>query len=385
MDRKFKQLLGGLILLILTACQGQSLPPSTDMPGKVPSATLSVPIPSATLASPAITSRTPLVLFAAGSLIIPFAEVEKGFEARYPQIDLLAEYHGSIQVMRHVTDLHEPIDIVATADAALVPMLMYATQNPQSGQPYASWFIRFAGNRLALAYTEKSLYAAEINQSNWPEILSRPDVRYGLPDPRFDAAGYRALMAFALQENDLEQYGMFKTMFGDQFTFPVSVFRDEEYTLIRVPEILETRKDAHIMIRGASVFLIALMESGDVDYAFEYESVIRQHGLQMLSLPEAVNLGAENKADFYHEVQVKLDFKRFASIEPLFFGEPISYAITIPDSAEHPEEAALFIDYLLSPEGQAIMAANQHPLLTEFLADGYANMPATLQAVSTAE
>ncbi len=51
--------------------------------------------------------KTPLVVFAAGSLIIPFADLEKAFEARYPEIDVQAEYHGSIQVIRHVTELHE--------------------------------------------------------------------------------------------------------------------------------------------------------------------------------------------------------------------------------------------------------------------------------------
>ncbi len=142
--------------------------------------------------------RTPLVVFAAGSLIIPFGDLEKAFESQYPQIDVQAQYHGSIQVMRHVTDLHEPIDVVATADASLVPMLMYTTNDPDTGQPYADWYIRFASNRLALAYHSESLYASEITSDNWYEILSRPDVKVGLADPRFDAVGYRALMVYAL-------------------------------------------------------------------------------------------------------------------------------------------------------------------------------------------
>lgn len=281
----------------------------------------------------------------------------------YPAVP--PEYLGSIQVMRHVTDLHESIDLVATADAALVPMLMYTTNNPDTGAPYANWFIRFAGNRLALAYTPGSRYTSEINQENWPEILSRADVKFGLSDPRFDAAGYRALMAFAMRENASEEYGLFKEMFYDQFSFPVSIFRDDEHTLIRVPEILETKKESHILMRGASVFLIALMETGDIDYAFEYESVICQHGLEMLSLPPETNRSDETLAEFYGQVEVKLDFQRFAKIKPVFYGEPISYALTIPSSPTHPQEALLFIEFLLGPEGQAVMADNQHPLLLQ--------------------
>ncbi len=101
---------------------------------------------------PSKTVRTPLVVYAAGSLIIPFGDLEKAFESKYPDIDVQAQYHGSIQVIRQVTDLHIPIDVVATADASLVPMLMYATNDPDTGLPYANWYIRFASNRLALAY-----------------------------------------------------------------------------------------------------------------------------------------------------------------------------------------------------------------------------------------
>ena len=297
----------------------------------------------------------------------------------------MAEYHGSIQVMRHVTELHEPIDVVATADAALIPMLMYTTNNPQTGNPYSDWYIKFAGNKLALAYTNKSVYSDEINDQNWPEVLSRPDVKFGLADPRFDAAGYRALMAFALQENALKEYSLFKGMFKDQFTMPVSIFRDDDGTLIRVPEILETKNDLHILIRGASVFLIALMESGDLDYAFEYETVIRQHGLEMVSLPNEVSLGNNALLDFYNDVVVKLDFQRFSTVKPEFIAEPITYGITIPDSSSHPDEAALFIQFLLSEEGQAVMTANEHALFEEFTANGYEQVPATLQAFCEAE
>jgi molybdate/tungstate transport system substrate-binding protein len=325
--------------------------------------------------------KIPLVVFAAGSLIIPFADLEQAFEARYPGIDVQAEYHGSIQVMRHVTELHEEIDVVATADAALIPMLMYASTIPETGQPYTDWHIRFASNRLALAYTPESQYAAEINADNWPAVLSRQDVKLGLSDPRFDASGYRTLMAFSLMENALGRYDLFGPVFDGQFSFPVTIFRDDDLTTITVPEILETKQDSHIVLRGGSIMLIALLESGDLDYAFEYESVIRQHGLEMLSLPETVNMGREEYESAYEAVQVDLDFQRFASIKPQFRGERIGYGITIPVNATHPDEAALFIAFLLSPEGRAIMEADHHPLFEPFPADGYAEMPESLQSL----
>jgi len=364
-----------MVGMLATACQpGISISETSAAPTTKPVPTSSKQI-----------EKTPLVVFAAGSLIIPFTEIETAFEAKYPDIDILGEYHGSIQVMRHVTELHEPIDIVATADAALVPMLMYASTNPDTGQPYADWFIRFAGNRLTLAYTPDSLYAQELTSENWPDILNRTDVRYGLPDPRFDAAGYRAMMAFALHENSIQQYDLFKTMFKDQFSFPVTIFREDDHTLIRIPEILETKSDSHVLIRGASVFLIALMESGDLDYAFEYESVVKQHNLSMLELPAEVNMGSEELRDFYKNVEVRMDFQRFSTVDPHFIAEPIEYAITIPDSSPQPEAAELFIQFLLGDEGKAIMSKNYHPLLESFPANGFENMPPVLQSISYPE
>jgi molybdate/tungstate transport system substrate-binding protein len=325
--------------------------------------------------------KTPLVVFAAGSLIIPFGNVEGAFESKYPNIDVQTEYHGSIQVMRHVTELHEEIDVVATADASLIPMLMYASSVPETGEPYADWFIRFASNHLALAYSPESKYADEINVSNWTEVLARPDVKVGFADPRFDASGYRTLMAYALSEIMDARYDQFAPMFDGQFTFPITIFRGDEFTTITVPEILETKSDAHIVLRGASIQLIALLESGDLDYAFEYESVIQQHGLSMLQLPVEVNLGEPDYEEFYSQVQVDLDFQRFATVKPQFRGERIGYGITIPANAPHPEDAELFTAFLLSPEGRALMEADHHPMLDLFEADGFENLPASLQAL----
>jgi len=327
-------------------------------------------------------ARVPLVVFGAGSLIAPFDALETAFEAQYPQIDVRAEYHGSIQVIRHATELGVPIDVVATADAALIPMLMTGVNDPETGRPYADWYIRFASNHLALAYQRDSKYASELTADNWPEVLARPDVKVGIADPRFDAAGYRAFMAVALAQERARRYTYFPGLFKDQFTQPVTLFLDDQLATVTVPEVLETRSGSHIILRGASIQLIALLESGDLDYAFEYESVIRQHGLGMLRLPDEENLGSTEHEAGYSRVQVNLDFRRFATVKPKFRGERIGYGITIPANAPHGAEAVQFIAFLLGPEGRRIMAASNHPMFDAPLADGYNRMPATLQALS---
>ena len=329
-------------------------------------------------------AKVPLVVFAAGSLIIPFGDIEKAFEARYPNIDVQAQYHGSIQVIRQTTELHQQIDVVASADASLIPMLMYSQNDPDTGRPYADWYIRFASNHLAIAYGPNSKYAGEITADNWYSILARPDVKVGIADPRFDATGYRALMTYALAQDYYRKNTLFRDMFSGQFTFPLGIFKDNGLTTITVPEIVETKPGSHIVIRGASIQLIALLESGDLDYAFEYESVIRQHQLELLQLPDALNLGAAGLNQAYGTVQVDLDFQRFATVKPQFRGERIGYGITIPSNAPHPEEAALFIAFLLGPEGRAIMQKDYHPLFDPAIGDSYQNIPVSLQGLCIA-
>jgi molybdate/tungstate transport system substrate-binding protein len=324
-------------------------------------------------------AKTLLVVFAAGSLIQPFNELEKAFEARHPNIDVLSEFHGSIQVIRHATELHEPIDVVVTADHALIPMLMFATSNPDTGRPNADWYIRFATNRLGLAYSEKSRYTSEINTQNWYEILARPDVKVGIADPRFDPSGYRAMMVFQLAQDYFGQPDLFARMFDNAFKYPVLVSDAGPVQLIRIPEILESQSGSHVLIRGSSIQLIALLESGDLDYAFEYESVIRQHGLGLVAFPPELNLGEADQSEVYEHVSVRLDFQRFASVKPEFKGEQIGYGITIPAGAPHAKEAQQYIAFLLGPEGSKIMQENFHPLLEPLTATGYEALPELLK------
>ena len=88
----------------------------------------------------------------AGSLIIPFAELQKQFEALHPDIKVNGEGHGSIQVLRQVSDIHDEADVLISADSQLIPMLLYQTKDPQTGKPYGTLAHRFRrqpdGHRL---------------------------------------------------------------------------------------------------------------------------------------------------------------------------------------------------------------------------------------------
>ena len=322
-------------------------------------------------------SNRQMRVLCAGSLIVPFKEIEIAFEGKYPDVDVLIEGHGSIQVIRHVTELYEESDVVVVADHDLIPLLMYTTKIEGSDQSYADWYLKFATNSVGIAYTAQSKYADEISTENWYEIISRPDVRLGISDPRLDPCGYRALMICQLAEDFYGNDRVLEDVMGN-FYLPITVTETDNVHRIIIPEILKPDNE-RLVLRGSSVWLISLLESGDIDYAFEYESVAKQHQVKFLHLPEEINLSAEEYADFYGSVICQLAFQRFASVNPEFRGQPIIYGVTIPSNAPNPDLGVEFIRFLLGPEGQAIMTSNDHPTISPAIADDPESLPSGIE------
>ena len=308
--------------------------------------------------------RRKVKLIYAGSLIVPFERLAAEFERTHPGVDVLTESHGSIQVLRLVTELGDRFDFAASADEQLIPPLMYDRTDPDTGKPYASWYCTFATTRMVLAISPKSPLVGELTSADWYRRITRPAVRFGLAAPRFDAAGYRALMVLQLAEREYADPYLFEDMMMGRFTHPVTVTEGPRLDVIDVPEILETQSGSNVVLRGASIELVALLESGDLDCAFEYESVARQHGLRYVQLPAAIDLGeAAHRAD-YRRVEVKLASRRFASVTPVFRGDLIRYAFTIPADAPDAALAAEFVGFLLGPAGRRILLADHQPVLT---------------------
>ena len=164
-------------------------------------------------------------------------------------------------------------------------------------------------------------------------------------------------MLLQLAEREYDDPYLFEDMMMGRFTSPVTVTRRRRgVDVIEVPEILETRRGSNLVLRGASIQLVALLESGDLDCAFEYESVARQHGLEYVRLPSAIDLGEAGRRADYRRVEVKLDFRRFASVKPVFRGDVIRYAFTDPGQRSGPGAGRpTFVAFLLGDEGRRIL------------------------------
>jgi molybdate/tungstate transport system substrate-binding protein len=298
--------------------------------------------------SPEQKPKTVLKVVPAGSLLQPFDEVEKAFETKHPDVDVQIEGHGSIQVIRQVTDLHRSIDVVAVADESLIPDLMFRT-NPETDENFTDTYTPFATNALVIAYTNKSRYADEINSENWFQVLSRPDVRLGISNPMLDAAGYRSIMVSLLADRYYKNSTLFPALIGSHFTPPMDVQDTGGIATVTLPEVLRPSDDK-LVIRDGSIFVLSHLEAGGIDYAFEYRNVAEGHDLKWIDLPPELDLSSPAFSDEYSKVKVILGFQRFSSIGQNRTGQPIVYAITIPNNAPHHELAREFADMVVQME-----------------------------------
>ncbi len=265
--------------------------------------------------SAAAQAKEEVIVFHAGSLTVPFAEVEKRFEAAHPQIDVLREAGGSTKMARMISELGKPADIMASADYKVIDKGLIPA--------FADWNIIFASNQLVLCYTDQSRFAAEVDAENWYDILARPEVVWGHSDPNLDPCGYRALMVLQLAEKFYNKPGLYD-------------------------RLIANRPEANV--RPKSVELVSLLKTGNMDYAWEYLSVAKQHDLKYVILNDHINLGNYKYDNFYAMAQVKVTGKAPGTWITRT-GQSCTYGLTLVKKGPNRDGAILFLEYLLDPNG----------------------------------
>jgi len=256
-----------------------------------------------------------LIIFHAGSLTVPFAKMEKIFEAKYPKVDVLREGGGSTKMARMISELHKPADIMGSADFKVIDKTLI----PE----YAEWNVRFATNQLVLCYTDNSRFANEVNADNWYKVLGRKGVIWGHSDPNLDPCGYRSLMVLQLAEKYYKQPGLYDQLIANR-----------------------PKKN----VRPKSVELVSLLKTGNMDYAWEYLSVAVQHDLKFVKLPDVINLGNYKYDADYKQAKVKVTGKKPGTWMTRT-GKSCTYGITLLKDAKNPEAAVAFLAYLMSADG----------------------------------
>jgi len=327
-----------------------------------------------------------LTIFHAGSLAVPFEALETEFEEAHPDVDVDRQSGGSATMISNAIAQEDagesPPDIVASADYKLIPDRMY-------GGNYSDWYIAFARNTMVLCYSDNATGSDDIVSENrtWYDVLRNEDVSYGHSDPDQDPCGYRTLLVVQLAQ---------KYYYDDAASFNVTPDEDadglydalipgSEHERGRTGGTSENRTSTEV-VSAKSVDLIVALESGDLDYAFEYRSVAVQHGLNFIELNEYINLSMTNEElpgveDFYYEASIEILTDPGPPAEyAAKHGAAIVYGITIPVHAENEELAAEFIELLLSETGKEIIETeNGQPMLDPPLCDHPENLPESLQ------
>lgn len=263
------------------------------------------------------TSPDTAVVYLAASLTKPLQAALDTF-ARRNNVVVLRESGASLEHARKITELGRVPDVIALADVEVFPQLLMPA--------HVSWYAEFARNRMIIGYTDRSRHASEIDSLDWPRILSMPDVQVGRPDPDLAPAGYRTLITLRLAER---YYGM-----------PGLSAR-----------VLANAPPRNMRPNAAE--LAALLQTGELDYVFDYESVAAAYGFKALHLPAAIDLGDPTQANAYAAARVRVKGKQKDSVT--FIGSPIVYALSVPQGAPHAAAARALATFLLSAEGRRMM------------------------------
>lgn len=263
----------------------------------------------------------PLVVYNAGSLALPVRDLLLAFQRDHPAVRPQQENSGSLEAARKLTELGKIPDVIAVADYQVLAQVLVPR--------WATWYATFARNAMVLAYTDRSAHAATVDSTNWWRVVLTPGVRTGHSDPSLDPNGYRTLLVLQLAERHYRQPGLARRLDS------------------AMPPRYQRPKEAD---------LTALLQAGELDYAWSYRSLARTTGLRYVSLPAAIDLSDPGREREYAMAMVKVAGPRRDSLE--FRGEPIVYALTIPTAAPHPATALAFVKFVLSPRGRAILERN---------------------------
>jgi len=269
----------------------------------------------------------PLTVFNAGSLAASFRDLLQAFSARHPGVVPRQESSGSLEAARKLTDLGRVPDVLGVADYQVLTNLVLPR--------HADWYATFSRNAMVLIHSTRSIGAGEITGQNWWQVLLRPGVRTGRSDPALDPNGYRTLMVAQLAEGYYRQPGLAARL------------------LAAMPPRYVRPKEAD---------LVALVQAGELDYAWSYRNIAVATGLPSVALPAEVDLSDPRHEPRYRQATVRVPAGRGADSLTLT-GEPIVYALTIPRQAPNRAAATAFVRFVFSPDGQAILRRHGYILL----------------------
>ncbi|MFC6726022.1 extracellular solute-binding protein, partial [Halobium palmae] len=258
-----------------------------------------------------------LTVFHAGSLAPPFEAAETQFEEEL-DAQVNREAKGSVGSTKKITEEGRKADVLGVSDFRLLRDMLLPD--------YGNWYSVFATNAMTITYTDQSTGADEVGPDNWWEVLARDDVTFAHSDPAVDPNGYRSVMTMQLGAIEFEG----ETLFDESTS----------QTLIDKAQIPS----------GTETELLAQLQTGKLDYAWQYQSAGATRDVQTIDLQPAVDLSkaTQKYADHYAKAEVEAGGTTYT-------GAPIAYGLTVPSVAPNPELGAKWVEYMVTEPGKEIL------------------------------
>ncbi len=283
-----------------------------------------------------------LIVFGAGTLAAPFTAEIAAFEKANPGVTVHSQFGASGDMVKAVTQLHQPDDVLGVADYSLIPKLMFPA--------HATWYLGFVSNQITFAYTSHSKGASGLTPANWYKVLARPGVRIGRSNPAADPSGYQTLQMLQLANGYYHQPNLSASL-------------------------LKNSPDSSVAETETS--LIAALQSGQIDYLAIYKSTAQEDHLKWIALPPQINLSDPTMAAVYAKVSIS------AGSLGTLTAKPIIYGLTIPAGAPDAALGDKFISFVIGPQGQAIMRSTGFVVISPALANPHAKVPTTIKPLTT--
>jgi molybdate/tungstate transport system substrate-binding protein len=281
-------------------------------------------------------------VFGAGTLSTPFAAEIQAFTKANPGVTVHSQFGASGDMVKDVTQVGQPVDVLGVADYSLIPKLMFPAN--------ATWYLGFVSNAITFAYTSHSKGASGLTAANWYKVLAQPGVHIGRSNPAADPSGYQILQMLQLASGYYHQPGL-----------AASVLKNSP-----AASVAETETS-----------LISALQSGQIDYLAIYKSTAQEEHLKYLALPPQINLSDPAMAAAY--AKVSIDAGSLGTLT----AKPIIYGLTIPTSAPNAALAQKFLSFVLGPQGQAIMRSNGFVVISPALANPQDKVPASIKSFTT--
>ncbi|MGH3721514.1 MAG: extracellular solute-binding protein [Pseudonocardiaceae bacterium] len=183
---------------------------------------------------------------------------------------------------------------------------------------WVSWYVVFASAPLVIGYAPGSQFAADLKSKPWYQVITEPGFKLGSTDPKLDPKGKLAQQALTQAATIYHDPGL-----------PAAAQRNT--TVLPETE------------------LVGRLGSGQLDAGFFYSSEASEQKIPTTSLDQ-VHLSA-------------------------------TYTVTVLNMAPDPEQAAAFVQYLVSPPGQALLRQDGLTVLPLTLYGDPATVPPALRSV----